>query len=180
LKERARKEQERRERRERERQQDHSDDGGSSDGGDSSGDGDSSDDGGSSGASPMIYPVQGPITSPYGRRFHPILHVWKLHDGTDFGVGCGTAIHAAASGRVISRYYNEGYGNRLLVSDGQMRGVSVVTAYNHMSGYAVSTGEYVSQGEVVGYVGETGYATGCHLHFMVYENGSTVDPMGWL
>nr|WP_238345320.1 M23 family metallopeptidase [Actinopolymorpha cephalotaxi] len=113
-------------------------------------------------------------------RFHPILHRWKLHDGTDFGAACGTPIHAAASGRVIARYYNGAYGNRVLVSHGRMRGASIVTAYNHMSRYAVSNGERVSRGEVVGYVGTTGYSTGCHLHFMVYRNGSTTNPMNWL
>ena len=113
-------------------------------------------------------------------RFHPILRRWKLHDGTDFGAGCGTPIRAAASGRVISRYYNSGYGNRVLVSHGWMRGASTVTAYNHLSTYAVRSGERVSRGEIVGYVGSTGYSTGCHLHFMVYRNGGTVNPMNYL
>ena len=62
--------------------------------------------GGGGGNHGFIYPVSAPITSPYGMRFHPVLHVWKLHDGTDFGAGCGTAIHAAYSGRVAERYYN--------------------------------------------------------------------------
>nr|WP_238362478.1 M23 family metallopeptidase [Actinopolymorpha pittospori] len=113
-------------------------------------------------------------------RFHPILHRWKLHDGTDFGASCGTPIRAAAAGRVVARYYNSGYGNRVLVSHGRMGGASIVTAYNHMSSYAVRKGDQVSKGEVVGYVGTTGYSTGCHLHFMVYRNGATTDPMKWL
>ena len=136
--------------------------------------------GGGGGSLNLSKPVDAPITSPYGMRFHPVLGVWKLHDGTDFGAGCGTPIRAAASGEVIERYFNEGYGNRVLVSHGTLDGKSTVTAYNHLSGYAVSTGEQVSRGEVVGYVGTTGYSTGCHLHFMVYRNGSTVDPMNYL
>jgi len=111
---------------------------------------------------------------------HPITGVYKLHDGTDFGVGCGTPIKAAASGTVIERYYNGGYGNRLIVNHGRMRDVSVVTAYNHASGYIVGVGQRVSRGQTVGYVGSTGYSTGCHMHFMVLANGNTTNPMNWL
>lgn len=125
-------------------------------------------------------PVNGPITSPYGMRVHPVTGVYKLHDGTDFGVGCGTPIHAAASGTIIQQYYNAGYGNRVILANGIKRGQSIVTTYNHLSGFARSTGARVSRGEVIGYVGSTGYSTGCHLHFMVIANGVTVNPIGWL
>lgn len=180
LKEQARREaEERRRQEERERRKRDGDGGSSSSGGGGSSGGSGGSSGGGSSSS-MIYPVSAPVTSSYGMRFHPILRIWKLHDGTDFGAGCGTPIVAAASGRVTSRYYNGGYGNRILVSHGYVNGKSVVTAYNHLSGYAVSTGQWVDRGQVIGYVGTTGYSTGCHLHFMVYENGSTVDPMGWL
>lgn len=161
-----------RERQRRERERRERDSGNDNGGGDSGG--------GSDGGSGLSYPVSAPITSPYGMRFHPVLHRWKLHDGTDFGAGCGTPVHASAGGRVIARYYNSGYGNRVLISHGWMSGKSTVTAYNHLSGYAVQVGEQVSRGETVGYVGTTGYSTGCHLHFMVYRNGSTVDPMLFL
>lgn len=135
---------------------------------------------GGDGGSALSYPVNGPVTSSYGMRVHPITGVYKLHDGTDFGVGCGTPIRAAASGTVIERYYNGGYGNRLIVNHGQMRGASVVTAYNHAAQYIVGVGEHVSRGQTVGFVGSTGYSTGCHMHFMVLVNGNTVNPMGWL
>ncbi|TDU88293.1 murein DD-endopeptidase MepM/ murein hydrolase activator NlpD [Kribbella voronezhensis] len=136
------------------------------------------DDPGSS--SGLSFPIDTYITSPYGMRFHPILHVWKLHDGTDFGAGCGTPIHAAASGVVTDRYYNGGYGNRLFLSNGVMRGSSITTVYNHLSRYKVRVGQHVSKGQVIGYVGTTGYSTGCHLHFMVYQDGRVVNPMKWL
>lgn len=135
---------------------------------------------GGDGGSTLSRPVSGPVTSPYGMRVHPITRVYKLHDGTDFGVGCGTPIKAAASGTVIERYYNGGYGNRLIVNHGRMRGVSVVTAYNHATGYIVGVGQHVSRGQTVGYVGSTGYSTGCHMHFMVLANGNTTNPMNWL
>jgi len=133
-----------------------------------------------SSASGLIAPASGPITSPYGMRFHPILHIWELHDGTDFGVPCGTPVHAAADGRVMSEYYSTGYGNQLMLDHGMVDGVSLQTSYNHLTSFVASTGEHVDQGEVIAYSGTTGYSTGCHLHFMVYENGDTVDPMGWL
>jgi len=127
----------------------------------------------------FIYPVAGPITSPYGMRLHPILHVWKLHDGTDFGVGCGTPIRAPYPGRVTEEYYNAGYGNRLFIDHGRVDGHYITTAMNHATRYIVSPGQHVSQGQVVGYVGETGYATGCHLHLMVWEDGNMINPMRW-
>ncbi|MFK4087827.1 M23 family metallopeptidase [Kribbella sp. NPDC020789] len=125
-------------------------------------------------------PIDTYITSPFGMRFHPILHVWKLHDGTDFGAGCGTPIRAAASGRVTDKYYNGGYGNRLFISHGVIDGSSVTTVYNHLSRYKARVGEHVTRGEIIGYVGTTGYSTGCHLHFMVYQDGRLVNPMKWL
>jgi murein DD-endopeptidase MepM/ murein hydrolase activator NlpD len=139
---------------------------------------DVSDDPGTS--SGLSFPIDTYITSPYGMRFHPILHVWKLHDGTDFGAGCGTPIHAAASGVITDRYYNGGYGNRLFLSNGVIRGSSITTVYNHLSRYKVRVGQHVSKGQVIGYVGTTGYSTGCHLHFMVYQDGRVVNPMKWL
>jgi len=128
----------------------------------------------------LSWPVNGPITSPYGMRRHPITGVYKLHDGTDFGVGCGTPIRAAAGGTIVSQYYNGAYGNRVILNNGVKRGVSVITTYNHLSRYAVSTGARVKRGQVIGYVGSTGYSTGCHLHFMVLANGRTTQPMNWL
>jgi murein DD-endopeptidase MepM/ murein hydrolase activator NlpD len=131
-------------------------------------------------SSGLSSPVAGYLTSPYGMRFHPIYQVWKLHDGTDFGAACGTPVRAAADGTVISRYYNSGYGNRIIIDHGLRSGVGLGTTYNHLSGYAASVGQQVQRGQVIGYVGTTGASTGCHLHFMVFENGATVDPMKWL
>ena len=129
----------------------------------------------------LSYPVTNPvITSPYGMRMHPILHVWKLHDGTDFGVDCGTPVYAAASGTVISAYYDDAYGNRLTINHGTVNGVALATSYNHLTSFAASVGEHVKRGELIAHSGTTGWSTGCHLHFMVYENGATVDPMSWL
>ncbi|MEV7395705.1 peptidoglycan DD-metalloendopeptidase family protein [Aeromicrobium sp. NPDC092404] len=137
-------------------------------------------DAGGDGGGTLSYPANGPVTSQYGMRFHPVLHVWKLHDGTDFGIPCGTTVRAAAGGTVLQTYYNGGYGNRVILNNGRMRGKSVVTTYNHLTRWTVSPGQRVKRGQRIGYSGTTGYSTGCHLHFMVIANGSTVNPMNWL
>lgn len=127
----------------------------------------------------LMRPVNGPVTSPFGWRIHPIYGYWGLHDGTDFGVSCGEGLWAAAGGTVVSEYYSSVYGNRLYLNVGQVNGKNVTVVYNHLSGYRAHTGEHVARGEVVGYVGDTGWSTGCHLHFTVLVNGTAVDPMNW-
>ncbi|RCK69442.1 hypothetical protein DT076_11210 [Desertihabitans brevis] len=127
----------------------------------------------------FIMPVSGPITSKYGMRLHPVLGYWKLHDGTDFGAGCGTPIKAPYDGRVSERYFNAGYGNRLLIDHGKVRGSYITTAFNHATKYTVGVGDRVSKGQVIGYVGSTGYSTGCHLHLMTWKDGTMINPMSW-
>ncbi len=94
--------------------------------------------------------------------------------------GCGSPLYAAANGTVVSSYYQSAYGNRLILDHGAVRGVGLATIYNHATSYTVSPGQRVSRGQVVGYVGSTGWSTGCHLHFTVTVNGGAVDPMSWL
>jgi murein DD-endopeptidase MepM/ murein hydrolase activator NlpD len=125
------------------------------------------------------YPVPPRITSPFGMRFHPVLHYWKLHDGTDFGARCGKPIRAPRAGRVAERYYNAGYGKRLMIDHGYIDGRYVTTGYNHASRYIVHVGQRVRKGQVIGYVGSTGFSTGCHLHLMVWLNGRLRNPMTW-
>ncbi len=125
-------------------------------------------------------PATAPITSPFGMRFHPILKRWRLHNGTDFGVGCGTPVSAAADGRVVSSAFSTGYGNRVVVDHGDVDGIPLATTYNHLARRLVQVGSVVRRGQVVGISGTTGLSTGCHLHFEVLDNGSVVDPMGWL
>jgi murein DD-endopeptidase MepM/ murein hydrolase activator NlpD len=89
-------------------------------------------------------------------------------------------MRAVAPGTVVSRYWSDVYGNRLYLSLGNINGHNVTAVYNHASGYRVGVGQHVSQGEVVGYVGSTGWSTGCHLHFTLLVDGTAVDPMKWL
>jgi murein DD-endopeptidase MepM/ murein hydrolase activator NlpD len=121
-------------------------------------------------ASGFIWPVNGPVTSPFGWRWG------RMHEGIDIGVGYGTPIRAAASGRVVYAGWMSGYGNLVAIDHGQ--GIS--TAYGHQSSIAVSVGEVVSQGQTIGYVGCTGHCFGPHLHFEVRVNGAPVDPLGYL
>jgi murein DD-endopeptidase MepM/ murein hydrolase activator NlpD len=126
--------------------------------------------GGAPSASGFIWPVNGPITSPFGQRWG------RLHAGVDIGAGFGTPIHAAASGTVIHAGWLGGYGNLVVVDHGG--GLS--TAYAHQQRIYVSVGAAVGQGQVLGEVGSTGYSFGAHLHFEVRVNGSPVDPLGYL
>jgi murein DD-endopeptidase MepM/ murein hydrolase activator NlpD len=121
-------------------------------------------------AAGFIWPVNGPVTSPFGWRWG------RMHEGIDIGAAYGTPIHAAASGRVIYAGWMSGYGNLVAIDHG--RGIS--TAYGHQSSIAVSNGQIVSQGQTIGYVGCTGHCFGPHLHFEVRINGSPVDPLGYL
>ncbi len=123
--------------------------------------------------------MSGNVSSPYGMRFHPILKYWKLHDGTDFGASCGKPLRAPYAGKVAEKYFNSGYGNRLMIDHGTVDGRFVTTGLNHASRYTVGVGDRVSKGEVVGYVGSTGYSTGCHLHLMVWLDGKRTNPMSW-
>ncbi len=133
---------------------------------------------GGSSAGPFRRPAQGLITSPYGWRLHPVLGTWRFHDGTDFGAPCGSAITAATGGVVIWRGLDPAYGNRLLIDHGTVTsaGGHVVTAYNHAESYSVRVGQLVASGQVIGTVGDTGWSTGCHLHFSVWIDDELVDP----
>ena len=128
----------------------------------------------------FLHPVAGAVTSAFGMRLHPLLKVWKLHDGTDFAAACGTAIRAPFTGVVTRRVFNRAYGNRLFLSHGSVDGVRVETAFNHAARYLVRPGQRVSRGQVIGEVGSTGLSTGCHLHLMVWLNGRLSNPMSWL
>jgi murein DD-endopeptidase MepM/ murein hydrolase activator NlpD len=122
------------------------------------------------GSGSMIWPVNGPVVSPFGQRWG------RLHAGVDIAVPAGTPIRAADSGRVVLLGWTGGYGNYTCIAHGG----SLSTCYAHQSRYATSNGASVSQGQVIGYVGCTGHCFGDHLHFEVRVNGAPVDPLGYL
>ncbi len=116
------------------------------------------------------------LTSSYGYRVHPITGNYSFHNGVDLAAGQGTPIYATKSGKVTTATYNYAYGYYVVVN--HLDGYS--SLYGHMTHYTVSEGEYVDRGEIIGYVGSTGYSTGPHLHFTIYYNGNTVNPMSYI
>ena len=128
------------------------------------------------GTGSMSWPCNGPITSPYGYRTHPIFGTTIYHAGIDIGVDYGTPIHAADSGTVIYSGWISGYGNTIIIDHGG----GVETLYGHNQSLNVSEGQSVSKGDVVAFAGSTGNSTGPHCHFEVDVNGSSTDPMGYL
>lgn len=116
------------------------------------------------------------LTSPYGYRTHPITGNYTMHNGVDLACSSGTPIYASKSGYITTATYHYAYGNYVTIN--HMDGFS--TLYGHMTYSVVSYGEYVEQGQIIGYVGSTGYSTGPHLHFTIYYDGSTVNPMNYI
>ncbi len=115
------------------------------------------------------------ISSHFGRRFHPVHGLYKHHSGVDFAARTGTPVVALGDGVVDYRGWKGGYGNTVRIKhNGRIQ-----TLYGHLKGFAkgLSRGDRVEQGEVIGYVGQTGVATGPHLHFEVIENGLQIDPL---
>ena len=130
-----------------------------------------------SGHGVLSVPIPGaPITSGFGPRVHPILHTTRVHTGVDFGAASGTPIRAAAAGEVVWAAWRGGYGLATVIDHGN----SLATLYGHQSAIAVREGDRVVRGQVIGYVGSTGFSTGPHLHFEVRVNGNPVDPMNYL
>jgi murein DD-endopeptidase MepM/ murein hydrolase activator NlpD len=122
------------------------------------------------GSGGLIWPVNGPVVSPFGQRWG------RLHAGVDIAVPNGTPVHASQSGRVIIAGVVGGYGNYICVAHGG----SLSTCYAHNTSLGVSQGQSVKQGQVIASSGCTGHCFGPHVHFETRINGSPVDPMGYL
>jgi murein DD-endopeptidase MepM/ murein hydrolase activator NlpD len=126
-----------------------------------------------SGGGAMRRPVPGRVTSGFGERFHPILGYERLHKGVDLHAAMGAPIVAAADGKVVSAGWRGGYGREVAIAHAG----GIQTLYGHMSRIAAHSGQMVRQGEVIGYVGSSGLATGPHLHYEVLKNGRPVNPL---
>ena len=127
-------------------------------------------------ASGFIMPTHGGITSSFGYRLHPILGYSRLHAGIDIGASEGTPVWASKKGEVILAGWNGGYGNCVIIAHAG----GFATLYAHMSELAVSEGQTVGQGEIIGWVGSTGASTGPHLHFEIWVGGEPNDPQLFL
>lgn len=117
------------------------------------------------------------ISSPFGMRYHPIYHEWRLHNGVDLAAPEGTTIFAACSGTVVSTTWDAGGGGMVTTVD---CGGGVQTLYMHQSAYRTTPGAAVTAGQLIGLVGNTGGSTGAHLHFTVKVNGTPVDPVPFM
>jgi murein DD-endopeptidase MepM/ murein hydrolase activator NlpD len=121
----------------------------------------------------MRTPVDGArLTSGFGMRLHPLLGYSRMHKGVDFGAAYGSPILAAAAGRIEYAGWHGGHGKFVKINHGN----GLQTGYAHMSRFIVASGQRVSQGQVIGYVGSTGMSTGPHLHYELYRGGKAVDP----
>lgn len=128
------------------------------------------------------WPLSAPhvITDPYGPRINPITHLHEIHTGVDIAEPMGTPIHAAAAGVVAFVGWQTGYGNCTIIYHGKVDGHTYYTLYGHQSKFGVTLHEVVGQGQVIGYIGMTGWATGPHLHFEIRVDGTPVNPMPYL
>jgi LysM repeat protein len=124
----------------------------------------------------FTFPTKGNITSKYGYRIHPISKKKHFHHGIDIANRDGTPIRAALDGRVQKIGYNHTYGKYIIIK----HDMGFQTFYGHLQQARVNNGSWVSQGDIIGEMGNTGYSTGTHLHFSIYKNGDTIDPLKYL
>ncbi|HUB53351.1 MAG TPA: M23 family metallopeptidase [Terracidiphilus sp.] len=125
---------------------------------------------------PSLWPVQGPIGSSFGERIDPINGEGKFHSGIDIDAPYGTPVHAAGDGDVSDASMGAGYGREVVLNHGH----DLLTVYGHLSVIAVLPGQHVTRGEVIGYVGQSGRATGPHLHYEVRVHNVPVNPHKYL
>jgi murein DD-endopeptidase MepM/ murein hydrolase activator NlpD len=128
-------------------------------------------------STPSIMPTVGWLSSQFSQsRFHPVLHQSRPHEGIDLSAPMGAPIVAPATGRVISVTYEPGYGNTFQIDHGN----GIVTKFAHCSRIVVHVGQQVTRGQLIATVGNTGLATGPHLHYEVHVNGQPVDPLKYV
>ena len=116
------------------------------------------------------------MTSEYGMRMHPTLHYMRLHAGIDLRTYCNTPIYAGRAGTVTWAKSRFGFGNQVMIDSGFVNGNALSASYNHLTSFAVSAGQHVERGQLIGRSGNTGTSAACHLHFEVYVNGATTNP----
>lgn len=132
------------------------------------------------GTGAYIRPAGGYISSRFGLRRHPIFKRRRMHTGMDFAAPRGYRIKASDSGYVIFSGYKKGYGNVTIINHGWQSGKEISSLYAHQWRRLIQKGQFVDKGQLIGYVGSTGYSTGPHLHFEIRENGKPVNPGQYL
>ncbi len=124
----------------------------------------------------FIYPTRGIVSSRFGMRNDPFTGVRRFHNGVDLKGREGTLVKAAMSGKVAMTGYNANYGKYIILSHSE----GYQTFYGHLDKFQVRKGQRVSQGQIIGEMGNTGYSTGPHLHFSIFRRGEPVDPFKYL
>src|SRR5437016_5344268 len=127
-------------------------------------------------SAPNLWPVEGQVTGSFGERIDPFNGEGAFHSGVDIGGSYGHPVIAPAGGVVTYADFQGGYGKMVMIDHGH--GIS--TRYGHLSGYAVTSGQHVNRGDVIGYVGLSGRSTGPHLHYEVRINDTPVNPYKYL
>jgi murein DD-endopeptidase MepM/ murein hydrolase activator NlpD len=125
---------------------------------------------------PSMWPIEGPVTSSFGEREDPFNGEGAFHSGIDISAPYGTPVRATADGEVSDASMGAGYGREVVLNHGH----DVLTVYGHLSAVAVLPGQHVKQGQVVGYVGQSGRSTGPHLHYEVRVHNVPVNPHKYL
>lgn len=125
---------------------------------------------------PTLWPVQGPVGSSFGERQDPINGEGAFHPGIDIDAPYGSPVRATGDGEIIAARMANGYGREVIIDHGH----GLTTLYGHMSSLAVVPGEHVTRGQVIGYVGQSGRATGPHLHYEVRLSNVPVNPHKYL
>jgi murein DD-endopeptidase MepM/ murein hydrolase activator NlpD len=115
------------------------------------------------------------IGAGFGMRMHPILNIYRMHEGIDFFASTGTAVFATADGVVTDARESETFGKVVEID----HGYGLTTLYAHLNGFKVRKGQLVKRGDVIGEVGNTGLSSGEHLHYEVHVNGKEVDPVNY-
>jgi murein DD-endopeptidase MepM/ murein hydrolase activator NlpD len=116
------------------------------------------------------------VTSSFGERLDPFNGEGAFHAGMDIGAEIGTPVHATADGIVVLAEASNGYGREVVIDHGH----DIKTCYGHLSGFAVTQGQQVARGQVIGYVGDSGRSTGAHLHYEVRIHNTPVNPYKYL
>jgi murein DD-endopeptidase MepM/ murein hydrolase activator NlpD len=129
----------------------------------------------------LAWPLEGGVITSYqGWRWHPVYGNWSYHSGTDIGIRCGSPVYASESGVAGHVGWYGELGQYIRVDHGKIDGEWVSTGYAHLSGYAISQGDYVYRGQLIGYVGTTGLSTGCHLHWNLFIDAVAKDALEYM
>lgn len=128
---------------------------------------------------PAIQPIDNKdlqrLHTTYGLRFHPLLGYTRPHKGLDFTAAIGTPVYATGDGRVATSYYSNSFGNVIYLD----HGFGYETRYAHLSKYLVEAGQYVTRGQLIGYVGNTGISVSSHLHYEVLFHNEQINPINF-